>query len=167
MQGARARLIAIALIALAICTAVGFVLFTAGRGANVSPGGDLDARSLAIERQLLCPQCTNERLDICTLAICNDMKRLIRERLAAGDPPDDILLYFRGRYGDRVMRQIPREGFNLVLFGWVGGSLALVALAGGGFLYRLRRATVARASANGSGDPHDDAWLDAQLEREP
>ncbi|MEI6504530.1 MAG: hypothetical protein WCO90_01445, partial [Planctomycetota bacterium] len=33
-----------------------------------------DAQVLAVEQQLLCPLCVNERLDVCTLAICNDMK---------------------------------------------------------------------------------------------
>ncbi|MQC27842.1 MAG: hypothetical protein DWG74_02020 [Chloroflexi bacterium] len=163
----RGRLALAGFVVLVIVAAIAFVIFLTRSGPTVPTSGDLDAQALAIERQLLCPQCTNERLDVCTLAICNDMKSLIRSRLEAGAPPDDIVLYFRNRYGDRILRQIPREGFNLVLFGWVGGSLALVALAGGAFLYRLRRPAAARPAADDTGSPADEHWLDAEIEREP
>ncbi|MYH40666.1 MAG: hypothetical protein F4150_02595 [Chloroflexi bacterium] len=107
-------------------------------------------QQLAIERQLLCPQCVNERLDQCARAICEDMRATIREQLAAGTPPDQIVFFFRARYGDRVLAQLPREGFNLLLFGWVAGSLALVAAGGGFALLRMRRS--ARRSAR-AGEP--------------
>ena len=123
---------------------------------------DLEAQALQIERQLLCPQCTNKRLDVCELPICQDMRQLIRERLAAGSTPDDILLFFSNRYGERVLADLPKSGFNLVLFGWVGGSVALVALAGGLTLLRLRR-TAARSAAGRLADA-DERWLDAQLD---
>ena len=166
MGAVRGRAAAAGFVALAIVGAIAFVLFATRGGPSAPAAGDLEAQALAVERQLLCPQCTNERLDVCTLAICNDMKGVIRERLEAGAPPDDIVLYFRNRYGERVLREIPREGFNLVLFGWVGGSLALVALVGGGFLYRLRRASRVRPAPADPPSP-DDRWLDAQIEREP
>jgi cytochrome c-type biogenesis protein CcmH len=109
---------------------------------------ELEAQALQIERQLLCPQCTNKRLDVCELAICRDMKQVIRDRLAAGDEPDDIIFAFSARYGDRVLAELPREGFNLLLFGWVGGSLLAVAALGAFFLLRLRRG--ASTSARGA-----------------
>ena len=31
----------------------------------------LEAQALSLERQLLCPQCTNKRLDVCEIAICH------------------------------------------------------------------------------------------------
>ena len=36
-------------------------------------------KEISIEKQLLCPQCTNERLDICSIQICIDMRKEIRE----------------------------------------------------------------------------------------
>lgn len=119
-----------------------------------------DERALHIERQLLCPQCTNLRLDVCETQICIDMRAVIRERIDQGQSDGQIIDYFTGRYGDRVLADVPREGFNLWLFAWVGGSLLLVAALGGYVLLRLRRtATPAPVRS----DLSDDRWLDEQL----
>jgi cytochrome c-type biogenesis protein CcmH/NrfF len=126
----------------------------------------LEAQALSLERQLLCPQCTNKRLDVCEIAICQDMKSVIRTRLAAGATGDDILIYFSNRYGPRVLAQLPREGFNLWLWGWVGSSVAVVAALGGWMLVSQRR-SAQLGSAASSPDPTDadDRWLDEQLSR--
>lgn len=129
------------------------LLAAAGLPVGAAPAGAQEVdpeQQLAIERQLLCPQCVNERLDQCARAICDDMRATIREQLAAGTPPDQIVFFFRARYGERVLAQLPREGFNLLLFGWVAGSLALVAAGGGFALLRMRRS--ARRSAR-AGEP--------------
>lgn len=119
-----------------------------------------EEQALAIERQLLCPQCTNKRLDVCELAICVDMKRIIRERLAAGSTPDDVILYFENRYGERIRADLPKEGFNLLLFAWVGAAIVGVAGAGAYYLVSLRRRAAARAEP-----PPDDPWLDDVVAR--
>ena len=151
--------------------ALALVAVAAAAVAVLAPGGearsprahaqDLEAQALQIERQLLCPQCTNKRLDVCEVPICVDMRALIRERLTAGASPDDILLFFSNRYGERVLADLPRSGFNLLLFGWVGGSLLFVLLLGGAVLLRLRRS--ASLAAAGALDAEDERWLDDQL----
>ncbi|MCK9487191.1 MAG: cytochrome c-type biogenesis protein CcmH [Dehalococcoidia bacterium] len=147
-----------------------------------------EEQAIAIERQLLCPICTNERLDVCSIAICNDMKRIIRERLTAGSTVDDIMLYFETRYGQKIRAEVRPEGFNLWLYGWIGLSVLAVGALGGSFLLSLRRrarpapagAPAMPPDAAGAGgaeghEDHDehDAWLDEQIaggdpdEREP
>ena len=124
---------------------------------------DFEAQALQIERQLMCPRCINVRLDHCELTICEDMRGEIREQLAAGRGSDDIILYFSDRFGDAVLAELPREGFNLWLFGWVGGSIVLVAVIGAAALWRQRRgATLAPAGA-GALDASEERWLDEQL----
>lgn len=145
-----------------------FALFEASRAQAQLPA--TEEQALAVERQLLCPICTNERLDVCSTAICQDMKRIIRERLAAGSSPDDIILYFETRYGPKVRAQLEPEGFNLWLYGWIGASTAAIAAVGGWFLLSLRRragTTLSRETgstgAPGTDAASDDEWLDAQI----
>ncbi len=145
-----------------------FALATPERAAAQVPATEEQAQ--AIERQLLCPICTNERLDVCSIAICNDMKRIIRERLAAGSTVDDIMLYFENRYGEKVRADLRAEGFNLWLYGWIGVSVLAVALLGSGFLLSLRRrarpATASPSPSRGAEAtlaPEDERWLDEQI----
>ena len=128
---------------------VAWLAFTLAGGGTVhaqelSP--ELEERALGIERQLLCPQCTNKRLDVCELAICIDMRQQVREQLMQGRTNDEIIFFFSNRYGQRVLADIPREGFNLLLFGWVAGSLLLMGAGGGWALWRMRRTTLSRAA---------------------
>jgi len=100
-----------------------------------------EAQALSIEKQLLCPQCTNERLDICSIQICVDMRKEIREQLQDGRNSDEIIFYFQNRYGQRILADLPRSGFNIVLFGWVLTSIILVTLGGSYSLFRLNQKT--------------------------
>ena len=141
---------------------VAFGLIEASRTQSQLP--PTEEQALAVERQLLCPICTNERLDVCSTAICQDMKRIIRERLAAGSSPDDIILYFETRYGAKVRAELEPSGFNLWLYGWIGVSTLAIAGIGGWFLLGLRRrSTPASGSTRGVPPVEDDAWLDAQI----
>ena len=155
------------LLATALLAAIAFALVA--DEVRAQEPANLDEQALSIEKQLLCPQCTNERLDVCNIAICIDMRREIREQLIEGRNSDEIIFFFQNRYGQRILADIPKEGFNLVLFGWVGTSLLLMSLGGAFFLFRLRAAGRAyRAALPTSNAPapttDDDAWLDAELD---
>ena len=153
-----------ALVAAAVLAASAFALTSPTPVAAQAPP-PTEEQAAAVERQLLCPICTNERLDVCSIAICDDMKRIIRERLAAGSTPDDIILYFETRYGERVRADLRAEGFNLWLYGWIGASMLAVAGLGAWFLLSLRhrgRPAIV-TSAPVEHDPVDDRWLDEQL----
>lgn len=137
--------------------------------ARAQEPSNLDEQALSIEKQLLCPQCTNERLDVCNIAICIDMRREIRAQLIDGRNSDEIIFFFQNRYGQRILADLPKEGFNLVLFGWVGASLLLMGLGGAFFLFRLRAAGRAHGAALPAGaapaaQPDDEAWLDTELD---
>lgn len=156
----RVTLIAAMLFFMAL-VAFGLIAALYGRGA---PEQDLEAQALQIEKQLLCPQCTNKRLDVCELQICKDMRALIRDRLAVGSSPDDIILFFSNRYGDSVRADLQASGFNLFLFAWVGCSLFLTAGVAGWMLLRLRRSAVPQPFDSLTGV--DEQWLDSQIGKE-
>ena len=131
-------------------------------GARAASAKTPEDAALQIENRLLCPQCTNLRLDVCDTTICADMRTEIKDRLAKGESDEQIIAYFQGRYGQRVLAEVPAKGFNLVLFGWVGVAIALVVVIGTFVLVRLRRTATPELAAGVLRDA-DEQWLDEQL----
>jgi cytochrome c-type biogenesis protein CcmH len=97
--------------------------------------------------------------------MAHQMRDLIRERLTAGDRPDQVMAYFVQRYGEWVLLAPPARGLNLLLwlapFGAVAGGLALVvALA-----RRWRRPVSPEPAAAPAVGAADRERLAAELER--
>lgn len=128
------------------------------RGTDSVP--EIEARALEVEKQLLCPQCTNKRLDTCEIEICQDMRREIRTRLERGEDEQAVVGFFASRYGDRILAALPKTGFHLWLWGWVVGSVLVVAASGALWLRGRQRP---KPPAPDSFDPADERWLDSQL----
>jgi len=113
--------------------------------------------------KLYCPLCGGVRLDVCQLKVCDDMKQVINQKLAAGDSEQQIITYFRQQYGDQVLGYPPAEGINLVP--WLIPFL-LVALGAVGLWRMARRWTrpsVQASAMTGSTVPKEIA---ARIERE-
>jgi cytochrome c-type biogenesis protein CcmH len=144
---------------------VWFVIWVISSSATAD-AQDIDELALRVERALLCPQCTNLRLDVCDTQLCADMRADIRARLARGESEQEIVESFVLLYGHEVLADVPASGFNLLLFGWAGASLLLVASVGTLVLMRLRRSA---APPSASLRANDDQWIDEQLasERDP
>lgn len=70
----------------------------------------------AIAKQLYCPVCENISLDACGTAACEQWRNIIREKLKEGWTEDEIKTYFVDQYGDRVMAEPPRRGFNWLVY---------------------------------------------------
>ena len=76
-----------------------------------------EARAQSLEREIRCVQCENEPIAQSTADIAADMRRLVRERVAAGDSDDEIRTYFRQRYGDFVLFRPPWDARTWALWG--------------------------------------------------
>ncbi len=76
-----------------------------------------EARAQALEREIRCVQCENEPIAQSTADIAADMRRLVRERVAAGDSDAEIRAFFRQRYGDFVLFRPPWDGRTWALWG--------------------------------------------------
>jgi cytochrome c-type biogenesis protein CcmH len=76
-----------------------------------------EARAQALENEIRCVQCENEPISQSTADIAADMRRLVRERVAAGDSDDEIRAYFRQRYGDFVLFRPPWDARTWALWG--------------------------------------------------
>ncbi len=97
----------------------------------------------AVAKDLFCPVCENTPLDVCGTQACADWRELIRQQLAEGSSPEDVQAYFARQYGEGVLANPPKQGFNLVL--WL---FPVAAVLLGGFFFS-RYVSSLRASAVG------------------
>ncbi len=70
----------------------------------------------AIAKQLYCPVCENTPLDVCPTEACRQWRELIRDQLAEGKTEAEIKQYFVANYGERVLAEPTRTGFNWLLY---------------------------------------------------
>ena len=78
------------------------------------------------------------------------MRSVIRERLATGERPDQVVQYFVDKYGEWILLAPRRQGFNLLVWAMPGIALA-VGLAVVGIL--VTRWTRRRPSAAAAPPP--------------
>jgi cytochrome c-type biogenesis protein CcmH len=91
----------------------------------------------------------------------NQMRGIIRERLAAGDSPEQVKAYFVEKYGLWILLAPPREGFNLLV--WV---VPFAGLAAGLVLVILLMRRWTRRAAGASAEPAPDDAMRARIRRE-
>jgi cytochrome c-type biogenesis protein CcmH len=106
----------------------------------------LEARARGLSQQLRCQVCQNQSIDDSNAPLAADLRRVVRERLSAGDSDDAILRFMAVRYGDYVLLKPPMRPETWAL--WFGPALILLVAAGGLAVYfRRRRNEVPAASA--------------------
>ncbi|HEY4547759.1 MAG TPA: cytochrome c-type biogenesis protein [Pedomonas sp.] len=69
------------------------------------PGQEAMARSIMTE--VRCLVCQGESIADSNADYAADLRRLVRERVAAGDDPQEVKAYLVSRYGDWVLLQPP------------------------------------------------------------
>ena len=112
-----------------------------------------EARYRALLDDLRCMMCQNQTLADSSAPLARDMRRLVRERMLAGDGDDEIKNRLAARYGDFILYRPPLAAKTWLL--WFGPAL-LLALA---IAIWIRK----RLRANGEGD--DDGLSPAQKQR--
>jgi cytochrome c-type biogenesis protein CcmH len=115
-----------------------------------------------VAAQLRCVVCQNLSVADSPSEMAHQMRALIRERLAAGERPDQVVQYFVDRYGEWILLEPRRHGFTLLV--WVLPPVAVGAgLVLGAVL--LRRWT-RRPSRPAALTPIVDAAMRERIRRE-
>jgi cytochrome c-type biogenesis protein CcmH len=118
-------------------------------GARAS-AASLDDQVYAISRQLMCPVCQGQTVAESDSALAGEIKAIIRQKLVAGETPEQIVRYFVGQFGDAVLAEPRAGGVSLILY--AGPPLALIAGAVIAFLF-IRRAGARPRSPDAPTDP--------------
>jgi cytochrome c-type biogenesis protein CcmH len=97
---------------------------------------DTDARVRQLEEKLRCLVCQNQSLADSNAELAGDLRKQVREQVAAGRSDQEIIDYLVQRYGDFVLYEPPFKATTVLL--WVGPFL-LLAAAGGFLVVAVRR----------------------------
>lgn len=106
---------------------------------------DLDARAAEVASELRCPVCRNQSVLESNAELSREMQSIVRERLAAGETPEQVKAYFVSRYGEWILLKPTARGLNLVVY-----LLPFAALAAGAIVVRSRLRRWAAASGDAS-----------------
>jgi cytochrome c-type biogenesis protein CcmH len=112
---------------------------------------DDGVRRLAL--QLQCPVCEGESVADSPSGLAGDMRGVIRTKLIAGEPDQQILDEFVASYGDSILTEPPKRGISLGV--WLGPTIgvALGALALSFVLRTWRRAPAPSFGSTAVPDP--------------
>ena len=99
----------------------------------------LETRARDISKGLRCPVCQNENIDDSNSAISRELRLLVRDRLIEGDTNEEVVDFIVARYGEYVLLEPTKDGFNMIL--WVAPLGMLILALGAGFATVRRKGT--------------------------
>ncbi|HEY2032096.1 MAG TPA: cytochrome c-type biogenesis protein [Rhizomicrobium sp.] len=99
----------------------------------------LEARAVALQKELRCVVCQGQSLDESNAPLAADLRHLIRVRIEAGDSDEQVEQYLVARYGDFILMKPPLEPLTYAL--WFGplGILLIGGAAVALVVFRARK----------------------------
>ncbi len=94
-----------------------------------------EARAEAIGRQLRCPVCKTESIEESDADFTKDLRKVVREQVAAGKTDTQVLDFMHDRYGDFILLRPPFKSTTWAL--WLAPPVLLVV--GGIFAFFMTR----------------------------
>lgn len=85
----------------------------------------MEKRARDLQRQLRCLVCQGESIDDSNSPFASDVRRLVREQIAAGKSDQQIEDFLVARYGDFILMKPPLQADTWLL--WLAPFLVLVA----------------------------------------
>ncbi len=119
---------------LALLLAATPALALVGRPEDRLPDPALESRAQAIGRDLRCMVCQNQSIEDSDADLARDLRRIVRERVAAGEGDAAVLEFVHDRYGDFVLLRPPFNPVTALLWG-----MPLIAFGGGLVVILARR----------------------------
>ena len=90
--------------------------------------GPDETRIRLLEEKLRCLVCQNQSLAESSAELAGDLRKQVREQVAAGRSDDEVIAFLVQRYGDFVRYEPPFKATTALL--WIGPFALLIAAAG-------------------------------------
>ncbi len=107
----------------------------------------------SVAKQLNCPTCAGRNLADCPTDTCMQWKKEIQDQLQQGKTPQQVISYFKARFGPGVLQEPPKQGAILIL--WLLPVFGLLALTLGAVVFLKRVSRPAPIRVTGSSSIHD------------
>ena len=130
------RILVLGVVAITLTSACGY-------GDNIPM---LERRSQEINRTIMCPVCPGESIDQSQHELAVQMRAIVDEKLEAGWTEPQIKDFFVDRYGQSVLLEPPRRGFNALVWLVPPVGLALAGLV----LFSVLRSMIDSRSSRGA-----------------
>lgn len=120
-----------------------------------------------VTRELMCQCGCTMIVNVCDCGTAEQMRQVVRDKLAEGKTGQQIVDYFVSQYGEKVLGSPKKEGFNLTAYVL---PFAAIAVGGGGisaaaYAWARHSRTSALAPAEASGEEDLSRYAD-DLERD-
>lgn len=103
-----------------------------GLPSEMLPDPAQEQRARDIGHELRCMVCQNQSIEESEADLARDLRRIVRERVAAGDSDSQVVSYLHDRYGDFVLLRPPFTLATAALWGApflaLGGGLLAILL---------------------------------------
>lgn len=111
--------------------------FAVSDPAELLPDPQQEQRAEAVGQQLRCLVCQNESVEESDADLARDLRRIIRQRVVAGDNEQQVVSWMVARYGNFVRLRPP---FNAMTFAlWSAPGIALLIGIAAVVIARRRR----------------------------
>lgn len=97
-----------------------------------------EERARELSRDLRCLVCAGQTVDESNAPVARALRKMVRERIAAGDSDDEVLDAVAARYGDYALLKPRFDARNFAL--WAGPFLVLALGAWGAVVFIRRTA---------------------------
>ncbi len=97
-----------------------------------------ESRARAISRELRCVVCQSQTIDESSAPVAQALRKLVRDRIVAGDSDAQVVAAVTARYGDFVLLKPPFNWSTSIL--WLGPFAVLALGAAGAAVYVRRQA---------------------------
>jgi len=99
-----------------------FFLFSSFAAAQLPPDtasnqAQIEESARKVGRALRCVVCQNQSIDESDAPLAADMRKIVRERLTAGESEAQVIEYMRQSYGDYVLLKPPVQRNTYLLWG--------------------------------------------------